>query len=56
LGRDQKPDEFAEKDPEWIGRLLGIKHALGGDWMEGPNPAMNDPSNIVTMDRKMTQQ
>jgi hypothetical protein len=44
-----RPDEFAEKDPDWIARLLGIKHTLGGDWMEFPNPTMNDPANIVMM-------
>jgi hypothetical protein len=51
-----RPDEFTEKDPEWLARLLGIKHTLGGDWMEFPNQAMNHPANIVMMDRKMTRQ
>jgi hypothetical protein len=51
-----KPEEFAEKDPEWLARLLGIKHTLGGNWMEFPNPAMNDPVNIVLTDRSMTKQ
>jgi hypothetical protein len=51
-----KPEAIAEIDPEWLARLLGIKHTLGGDWMEFPNPAMNDPANIVMMDRKMTRQ
>jgi hypothetical protein len=51
-----KPEEFAEKDPEWLPRLLGIKHTLGGDWMEFPNPAMNDPANVVMLPRKMTKQ
>jgi hypothetical protein len=49
-------DEFGRKDPEWLARLLGIKHTLGGDWLEFPNPAMNDPANVVMMDRKMTKQ
>jgi hypothetical protein len=36
-------EDFAEKDPEWLARLLGIKHTLGDDWLEFPVPAMNDP-------------
>jgi hypothetical protein len=51
-----KPEEIAEKDPEWLARLLGIKHTLGGDWMEFPNPAMNDPANSVMIDHNMTRQ
>jgi hypothetical protein len=41
---------------ECIARLLGIKHTLGGDWLDLANPAMNDPVNIVMLDRKMTKQ
>jgi hypothetical protein len=51
-GPDHQPDEFAEKDPEWIARLLGIKHTLGGDSIESLNLAMNDPANIIMMPRK----
>jgi hypothetical protein len=43
-------------DPEWALRLLGIKHALGDDWMELPDPAMNDPGNVAWLHPDMTKQ
>lgn len=44
-----------DADPEWIARVIGIKHTFGGDWIEMRNPAMNDPKNIVWIDGKMTR-
>ena len=40
-------EELLRNNPDWIPRLIGIKHKLGDDWMELPNPEMNDPSRIV---------
>jgi hypothetical protein len=40
-------EDLLRNNPDWIPRLIGIKHKVGGDWMELPNPAMNDPSRIV---------
>jgi hypothetical protein len=44
-----------EADPEWVARVIGIKHTLGGDWIELLNPAMNDAKNLVWLDDKMTK-
>ena len=40
-------EELLRNNPDWIPRLIGIKHKLGDDWMELPNPETNDPSRIV---------
>jgi hypothetical protein len=48
-------EDFAA-DPEWIARLLGIKHTMGGGWIEMIDPGMNDPKRIVWTDSKMTRQ
>jgi hypothetical protein len=52
----ETPYDLAKADPEWVARLVGIKHTLGGDWMEIPEPGMNDPRNVVMMPRDMTKQ
>lgn len=34
--------DFVEKQPEWIARLLAIKHRFGGSWIEFPNLAVGE--------------
>jgi hypothetical protein len=51
-----KTVEDFSADPEWIARLLGIKHTMGGGWIEMIDPAMNDPKKIVWTANKMTRQ
>jgi hypothetical protein len=40
-------EDLLRNNPDWIPQLIGIKHKVGGDWMEVPNPEMHDPSRIV---------
>lgn len=49
-------EELWDADPEWDARLIGIKHTLGGDRMEFPKAAMNDPHNVVWMVPEMAMQ
>jgi len=48
--------DLSEADPEWIPRLLGIKHVLNCFWMEFPKPELNDPRNMVLLPPGMTMQ
>lgn len=40
-------EEMQDADPLFLGRLLGIKHTLGGDFIEFARAELNDPANIV---------
>jgi hypothetical protein len=45
------PSAIAAADPQWMPKILGIKHSLPGqDWMEMLDAAMNDPARIVWYD------
>jgi hypothetical protein len=45
-----KPADITKAHPDWMARLVGIKHTLPADWMELTDPAMNDPGRIVWYD------
>src|SRR3546814_15534369 len=47
--------ELMEADASWVARLIGIKHAIGGDWIEFPDPAMNEPDNVIMLPHELTE-
>jgi hypothetical protein len=53
----ETPSAIAAADPQWMPKILGIKHSLPGhDWIEMLDPAMNDPGRIVWYDPKGSRQ
>jgi hypothetical protein len=53
----ETPLAIGKADPQWMPKILGIKHSLpGADWMEMLDPAMNDPARIVWYDPKGPRQ
>jgi hypothetical protein len=53
----ETPSAIAAADPQWLPKILGIKHSLPGrDWIEMLDPGMNDPARIVWYDPNGTRQ